>query len=88
MNTTPPRLELATPPRVFLAGTIQGPKTSKPTFVKGGATSVLSVTSYSVTSNEPVPGLSDSPMGYLASLVVDLTVIVTHYQISDMVAFW
>ena len=43
VNTTPHRFELAAPPRVFLDRTIQGPKTSKPTLVKGGATSVLSV---------------------------------------------
>ena len=41
VNTTPHRFELAAPPRVFLDRTIQGPKTSKPTLVKGGATSVL-----------------------------------------------
>lgn len=42
VNTTPHRFELAIPPRVLLVRTIQGPKTSKPTLVKGGATSVLS----------------------------------------------
>ena len=42
VNTNPQRLELAAPPRVFLERIIQGPKTSNPTFVKGGATSVLS----------------------------------------------
>ena len=35
VNTTPHRFELALPPRVFLVRTIQGPKTSKPTLVKG-----------------------------------------------------
>ena len=42
VNTSPQRLELAAPPRVFRERIVQGPKTSKPTFVKGGATSVLS----------------------------------------------
>ena len=35
VNTTPHRFQLANPPRVFLVRTIQDPKTSKPTLVKG-----------------------------------------------------
>ena len=41
-KTSPQRLQLAAPPHVFLERIIQGPKMSNPTFVKGGATSVLS----------------------------------------------
>ena len=42
VNTSPQRLELAVPPRVFRERIVQGPKTSKPTIVKGGVTSILS----------------------------------------------
>ena len=42
VNTSPQRLELAAPPRVLRERIVHGPKTSKPTFVKGGAISVLS----------------------------------------------
>ena len=42
VNTRPQRLAFAAPPLVLRVSTIQGPNTSKPTFVKGGQTSVLS----------------------------------------------
>ena len=36
VNTRPHRLAFAAPPLVFRVCTVQGPKTSKPTLVKGG----------------------------------------------------
>ena len=42
VKTSPQRLEL-TAPLNFLVWIVHGPKTSKPTFVNGGAVSVLSV---------------------------------------------
>ena len=42
VNTRPQRLAFGAPPLVLRVCTAQGPKTSKPTLVKGGQTSVLS----------------------------------------------
>lgn len=52
VKITPHRFEFAAPPHVFLVLTNQGPKTSKPTLVKGGATSVLLVGKSAICCSE------------------------------------
>ena len=42
VNTRPHLFEFAAPPRSFLVRMVQGPKTSKPTFVNGGGVFSLS----------------------------------------------
>ena len=55
VNTSPQRLELAALPCVFRERIYQGPKTSKPTFVKGGATSILSAGRSAIRCSIAVP---------------------------------
>ena len=40
---------------------------------------------HSVTSNEPVTSLTDSSMHYLARLMMESSVVVMHYQVSNVV---
>ena len=73
LNTRPQRLELAAPHCVFRERSVQGPKTSKPTFVKRRVTSVLSAGRSAIRCS------TTGPLNFLH---------VTHLFISRVTVLW